>query len=273
MIKTLLIFGSNGMLGRYFTNYFKDKFKIIPVTRNDFEINSENIHNIEDLFVTYKIDNTFCIINCSGLIPQRFNEKETNNYYIVNSIFPLTLSNLSKKYNCKLICPTTDCVYTGKKGTYIETDYHDEKSAYGLSKSLGEPMYGTVIRTSIIGEEIQNKKSFLEWVKNASNNITGWDNHKWNGITCLEYCKIIEKIINDNLFWNGIRHIYSPEVKSKYELANIIKNTYKLNININKLSSDINIDKTLSSIYDTNNMFNIPTLEQQIKELSEFKIY
>lgn len=271
MINKLIIFGANGMLGRYFTTYFKNKLNVIPITRKDFEISVDNISKIEEVFTTYSIDNNTCIINCIGLIPQRVNNKDSMNYYTINTIFPLALANLSKKYNCKLICPTTDCVYSGKKGKYIETDISDEINPYGLSKSLGEPNYGTIIRTSIIGEEINNKKSFLEWVKNSKGTINGWDNHLWNGITCLQYCKIIEKIINENLFWVGVRHIYSPEIKSKYELSCIIRDVYKLDIEIIRVLSDKIIDKTLCSIYDIN-MFNIPSLEQQLNELYKFKI-
>lgn len=119
-----------------------------------------------------------------------------------------------------MIHPTTDCVFSGKKGGYVETDVHDELGSYGMSKSLGEPVGCTCIRTSIIGRELFNKKSFLEWViSNNNGTISGWSNHMWNGITCLEYCGVIEKIINEHLFWSGVKHIYSPTSVSKHEMA------------------------------------------------------
>ena len=120
-------------------------------------------------------------------------------------------------------------------------------------------------------QELNNKKSFLEFVKN-SETINGWDNHFWNGITCYQYCKVIDKIINEDLFWKGIRHIYSPVKKTKYELACIIKKVYGLSININKCNVDNIIDKTLSSIYSTNTIFSIPSLEEQIYEQSQYKL-
>lgn len=272
MINKIFVFGSNGMLGSYITQYFTEKkdINIIALTRKEFEITPENITKLDDFFVKYNIKEDSCVINCSGLIPQRFTDFDKNKYFLVNSIFPLYLSKVCNKYNTKLICPTTDCVYSGMKGNYIETDFHDEINEYGISKSLGESIDTTVIRTSIIGEELENKKSFLEFVKNSIGTISGWGNHYWNGITCLQYCKIIDKIITDNLFWKGIRHIYSPEIKSKYELACIIKDIYNLDIDIIKCNTPITIDKTLSSIYDTNNMFNIPNLEQQILEQSMY---
>lgn len=268
MINKIIIFGSNGMLGRYITQYFieKNNIEVIALTRKEFEITSENITKLCNFLTKYNINENTCIINCNGLIPQRVKDFDKNNYFLINSIFPLYLSKVCQKYNAKLICPTTDCVYSGMKGNYIETDFHDETNEYGISKSLGEPIDATVIRTSIIGEEIENKKSFLEFVKNSNETINGWDNHYWNGITCLQYCKIIDKIISNNLFWKGIRHIYSPEKKSKYELAHIIKDVYNLHIDIIKSNTNNSIDKTLDSIYDINSIFNIPSLEQQILE-------
>lgn len=273
MLYKIVIFGSNGMLGNYIKLFFEKNinYQVIPLTRKDYDINLSTVSKLDELFDKLSINSNTCIINCSGLIPQR-HMGDDNNYYIINTVFPLQLSKISNKYNAKLICPTTDCVYTGKKGNYVESDFHDELNSYGISKSLGEPNNATVIRVSIIGEEKENKCSFLEFVKNSSGTINGWSNHLWNGITCLQYCKIIEQIIKENLFWKGVRHIYSPDTKSKYELACIIKNVYNIPININKYDAVVCVDKTLKSEYDTNDLFNISSLEQQITEQSKFNL-
>jgi len=272
MINKLIIFGSNGMLGNYIKSYFikKTTYEVICVTRKEYEITADNISKLEEYLLSIISENT-CIINCCGLIPQRINNSYTELYYLINTVFPLYLSNICIKYRLKLICPTTDCVFSGKKGNYIETDFHDEINIYGISKSLGESSSATIIRTSIIGEELYNKKSFLEFVKNG-NIINGWSNHYWNGITCYQYCKVIDKIISEDLFWKGVRHIYSPVKKTKYDLACIIKKVYGLSININKCNSDNMIDKTLSSIYSINTIFTIPSLEEQIYEQSQYKL-
>ena len=267
MISKIIIFGANGMLGTYLVRYFnKSIYECIPVRRNEFNIIND-ISTLNEFLISLNCDENTCIINCAGMIPQRIKGRDKNEYYIVNTIFPLQLAKLCKKMNAQLICPTTDCVFSGKKGNYNETDFHDEKNDYGISKSLGEPPDATVIRTSIIGEEESNKCSFLEFIKN-SDIINGWDNHLWNGITCYQYCKIIEHIISNNIFWKGVRHICSPQVKSKYELACIIKDVYKCNVIIYKQNAPEDIDKTLTSLY---NIFNIPSLEIQIYEQSQFK--
>jgi dTDP-4-dehydrorhamnose reductase len=265
---TIFLFGHTGMLGRYVYSYFHQKnYKIIPI---HYRVSKQTIDTLEDVLLEKGISENACVINCIGLIPQRKDKTVSDSeYYLINGLFPHILWNICKKYNVKMIQPTTDCVFSGKKGNYIETDTHDETNSYGTSKSLGEPLECTLIRTSIIGRELANKKSFMEWVfTNDGNVITGYTNHMWNGVTCLEYCKIIEKIILENLFWRGVRHIYSPTSKSKYELANMIKDVFNLNIHVHALECNETVDKTLTSIHD--NIFDISELYNQISELKDF---
>ena len=270
----IIIFGSNGMLGNYIKSFLKE-YNIISLTRKEYDIMELNTLSLEKLLNNYNINKNTIIINCAGVIPQRNNNNNTNNkkYILVNTLFPILLSNICKTYNSKFIHITTDCVFSGIKGLYKEKDEKDENNIYGITKNLGELCDGTIIRTSIIGEEINNKKSLLEWViKQKGKIINGYNNHYWNGITCLELSKIIKKIIKTNNFWKGIRHIYSPNITSKYELVSIINEIYKLNITINKYNTEKTINKTLSTIYNTNQTFNIPNLKIQIQELYKYNI-
>jgi dTDP-4-dehydrorhamnose reductase len=269
-IKKILLFGSTGMLGRYIYSYFINHPNL-TLTKINFRISNDTLESLENILMENEINEETCVINCIGLIPQRKSALSMDKeYFLVNSIFPHLLWNICKKYNAKMIQPTTDCVFSGKGGGfYLEHDVHDESNAYGSSKSLGEPHGCTIVRTSIIGKELANKKSFLEWViSNNNNKINGFTDHAWNGITCLEYCKIIEQIITKNLFWNGVRHIYSPTPKSKYELACIIADTFSLTIEIEPLESSVALNKTLLSKHDK--LFEIPELKEQINDLKGF---
>lgn len=177
---------------------------------------------------------------------------------------------ICNEIGCQMIHITTDCVFLGKKGNYNEDDLHDETNDYGVSKSLGELCDATIIRTSIIGEELRNKRSLLEWVKsNTHGEINGYDNHHWNGVTCLQLSFIIKDIIENNKFWKGIRHIYSPKSVSKYELVNMINEIYKLNIKVNKFNTENSIDKTITTKYKK--IFDIPNLYTQIQSLKDFQ--
>lgn len=271
IINKIIIFGSTGMLGRYVYSFFTNtEYRVICINSR---ITNENLSKVEEWLETEDIDDKTCVINCIGQIPQRTNDGFNNKtYFLVNSIFPHILWGICKKHGAQMIQPTTDCVFSGKKigGKYTETDAHDEPGLYGMSKSLGEPPECTVIRTSIIGREKNNKKSFLEWVLNSNGQISGWSNHFWNGITCLEYCRVILKIIEGNLFWKGVRHVYSPSPSSKYEMTCFIKDAFRINIQIDCKESSESVDKTLVS--EEPDLFYIQPLEKQIKELISFEL-
>jgi len=268
---TIFIFGSTGMLGNYITKYLKEKNKeIVELTRKDIDASKVSFDILNNLFNEKNISNKDIVINCIGIIPQshKINDTSIKNYFIINSLFPIMLSVLCQQNKAKLIHITTDCVYNGKQnGNYTELDKSNEVSAYGVSKSLGENcLNATIIRTSIIGEENRNKYSLVEWIKsNKNNKVKGYTNHYWNGVTCLQLSKIINEIIDKNLFWNGIRHIFSPSHVSKYDIVKMVNEIYKLNIDIEMFETHQPINKTLSSIY--NNLFTIPDLKQQIIEL------
>ena len=270
---TIYIFGANGMLGTYMKTYLKSQNKAcICFTRDDLDVSTVTYDKLEKLFDKYTIHDNDIIINCAGIIPQskNINDTSSRNYFLINSLFPNMLSTIASLNKMKFIHITTDCVFSGSKGNYTELDCHDETNNYGVSKSLGEFGYNsTVIRTSIIGEELKNKYSLLEWVKKHNNTIiNGYTNHYWNGVTCLQLAKIINNMIDENIWWSGVRHIYSPTSVTKYELVQMINDTYNLNNTVEPMETDNPINKTLASIYDVNSKFNIPKLRIQLEELN-----
>lgn len=264
----LFIFGANGMLGNTVVTYFNSiGYHTIPLTRKDLNIFDATKESIKNTLLKYNIESGDIIINCAGLIKQRASIKESQ-FIAVNSLFPNLLADLENEINFKLIHITTDCVFSGLKGKYTENDHKDIQDVYGLSKLLGENNTTTTIRTSIIGEEKQNKLSLLEWVRsNKGGKINGFKNHIWNGLTCLQLSKVLHQMIEKNIFWKGIKHIYSNSL-NKYELVSIINNVYKLDIEITPMNASELIDRSLSSIHELT--FEIPELKEQIIELKKF---
>tara|TARA_B110000259_G_C14016757_1_gene401585 strand:+ start:1179 stop:2000 length:822 start_codon:yes stop_codon:yes gene_type:complete len=271
----IFLFGSTGMLGNYVFKYLSNHNKhIICINRNELDVSDITYDKLSEVIIKYNPNEGDIIINCIGIIPQSNNNVYLHSYFTINSLFPNMLSTFSYINNLRFIHITTDCVFSGLKGDYTELDEHDEINEYGVSKSLGEKcIKSTIIRTSIIGEELNNKYSLLEWVKKHNNTeLNGFINHKWNGVTCLELSKIINNMIDNNIYWTGVRHIYSPNSVTKYELVSMINNIYELNNTIKEFKTCKNIDKTLTTIYDTNELFNIKDLKYQIIELKEYII-
>lgn len=265
------------MLGSTLKEYFlSNKFKIETLDRIELDLSTCGVLELEESVTKKECD---ILINCAGLIKQRKNVT-TSDFVAVNSLLPHRLSGVCKKQNIKMIHITTDCVFSGKEGGYDEDSMHDVFDDYGKSKSMGEPKDCTVIRTSIIGEEKNNNLSLLEWVKsNRGGNISGFKNHIWNGVTCLQLGKIINNIIKDDYFWKGVRHVFSPEL-NKHQLVSIINEIYDLNIIIKPENASTSIDRTLSTKFNSINLEEnnyhvnlikkIPNLYKQIEETKAF---
>jgi len=259
----IYILGSNGMLGTYLHRYIKDS---IGLTRKD--IDASLITELEDTFDKIGFEENDVIINAMGITNKR--NVSDHLFYSVNAMFPILLSNYCSSHGLNLIHISTDCVFSGKQGGYIESDTPDATDVYGISKCLGEKMEHTVIRTSIIGECKTSKKDLLEWVRSHKNmEIKGYYTHFWNGVTCLQLAKICKHIIKHKLYWKGVRHIFTPISVSKYALVYMINTIYELGNTVEAVSMDFN-DKSLGSIYPG---FNVTTtLYKQIKEQKEFKL-
>ena len=133
---------------------------------------------------------------------------------------------------------------------------------YASSKTLGEVQgnYSLTIRFCPIGEEItDNAKSLFNFIKNNSDlRVPGYTQAYFNGLTNLEFSKIMRDIILiDRPI--GIKHIVGPRI-SKHDLLNIINRIFKLNKIIEPISQPIS-DRSMIGDYQTNKSWDDMVLE------------
>ncbi len=240
------------MLGHVIFLYLKKlkKFKIYSTSKkyslnkNTSLIDVRDIKKVEKFL--YEI-NPDIVINCTGLLISE-SEKKIEDSIQINSLLPNILSRLGDTLDFKLIQISTDCVFSGKKGNYIEEDYTDGDSVYARTKILGEISQKNhlTIRTSIIGPELKIEGSgLLNWFLSQKGSIYGYRKVKWTGLTTLELAICIEKLIDKDIF--GLIHIIPNEKISKYELLCLFKKIWNKN-NINIIPKDTpTSDKSLSS--------------------------
>jgi dTDP-4-dehydrorhamnose reductase len=281
-MKTVLILGGTGMLGSQVGPLFQshpDKYQTFLTTRDTQHIygNPNNWirfdptgktcsrTDIREVFELMPCNPDF-IINCIGAIKPQFAKSPAQSIYI-NALFPHELSEVCKALNIKLIHITTDCVWSGRNGKYVESDLHDALDDYGKSKSLGEPKDCMTIRTSIIGPEIKDHVSLIAWAQSQKGKeVSGFDNHLWSGMTTKQFGDVCSQIIDNDLYQPGLFHLYSDTV-TKYELLQIISSKYDLGLKINKVPAKEAIDRSLSSEKDLVKKVFIPTIAEQISAL------
>jgi dTDP-4-dehydrorhamnose reductase len=250
----IVIFGGTGMLGRYMVKYFSDKYAVIEINRSTFDIGKISVDEIIKYLNTVICEGDL-VLNCAGVINKRADITESE-MIKVNSIFPYLLSQVVSEKMAWMVQPTTDCVFSGNKGLYNYSDVKDAKDIYGITKSIGEVNGNrcSVIRCSIIGEEVGNSRSLVEWAKSQrGSKVKGYTNHKWNGITCLQYAKEIDNMIGKGFPKNLIFTSFwvdnegqKRDCISKYDLLLLLNKIYNLDLEIECHETDISIDRTLS---------------------------
>ncbi len=266
-MKNILVLGSSGMLGYGVSSYFvKHNYKVTGLARADFDVTKNELTELEKY-----IQDTDLVVNCIGVIKPMIDKNTVMDVIKVNGIFPLNLAKLCRKKKVKLIHVTTDCVFSGRKGNYNETDYFDADDLYGLSKNCGETSECMVLRTSFVGPEKDRSRSLLEWAfMQRGKNVNGFTNHLWNGVSSIYFAEIIEQIISNNLYSEGNYHVYSPDAVTKYELLKIFNEVFELVLNITPVAAAEKCDRSLSSIYDLSAKIATKSVETQMKDLKKF---
>lgn len=277
-MKKILVIGINGMAGHVIFKYLQEKNtnKVFGIARNIEP--TESIFNLDvsDTVGLIKIINSYkfdFIINCVGIL-NKDAEDHPDKAIWFNSYFPHFLESITKDTNSKVISISTDCVFSGKNGNYIETDKKDGEGFYAVSKALGEIVNhkDLTIRTSIIGPELKKDGiGLFNWVLNQTGDINGFTNAYWSGITTLELAKFINKITSESNFPNGLIHLTNNVKINKYNLLQIIKEVFELNDIVINESGQYKVDKSFISTRNDVKILSV-TYREMILEMKTWMI-
>jgi len=264
----IVVLGSTGMLGHMVASRASSEHEVYEINRDLLEAST---FCEDDMFEISKLEPDV-VINCMGIIKQLKEGPELS--YAVNAVFPHKLSHLCHHFGIRLVHISTDCVYSGDEGNYIETDLSDVNDTYGNSKYLGEVDYcpeTITLRTSIIGHEKSGKNlSLVDWFLSQTGSVNGFSKAIFSGFPTVELADIILNYVLPDESLSGLYHV-SAEPIDKFTLLNLIKDRYDFDIKINK-DSEFIIDRSLNSDrfkFDTG--YTPPSWDQLIQKMYEFK--
>jgi dTDP-4-dehydrorhamnose reductase len=195
------------------------------------------------------------IINAIGLTIRRGCAKNISDTIYLNSFFPHQLSNWAVAFKKRLIHFSTDCVFSGSEGSYLEDATPDALDYYGKTKGLGEvnSKSSLTIRSSMIGPELFNKTELFEWIiNNKEKEINGFSRVMYSGVTTVYMSKLVADLIDNHKNLSGIYNVASKPI-SKFELLHLINDNFDLGLIIND-------DKTVIS----NKTLNASKIEKEI---------
>ena len=246
----VVVLGGAGMLGHKLFQILRERLpKTICTTRKDVRqppfdqvellqgpdvirgvdvMNFENLHRVlADLLPDY-------VVNCVGIIKQRDEARMAIPSITVNSLLPHKLAVMAGEWGGRIIHFSTDCVFSGKRGGYTEEDDSDADDLYGKSKFLGEVAAenALTLRTSIIGRELVEHKSLLDWFLSQNHKtVKGFKRVIYAGVTTNQMAEVVTEIIRRDQPLSGLYQVVSDPI-SKYDLLCLLRDAYRLDIEI-----------------------------------------
>jgi dTDP-4-dehydrorhamnose reductase len=226
----------------------------------------------EDIVSTLEGIRPQAVINCLGVIKQATQDPDA--LYTINRDFAHALADACTQRGIRLVEVSTDCVFSGKKGEYTETDTPDPVDDYGQSKVAGEiytPPHLTV-RTSIIGFERGTKRSLIEWFLSnpPGSTLQGYTHAIWSGLTTRALAPILYDLaIGAHRDVTGLLHVASDPI-SKHDLLQICKRELHHDVTIAPVA-DVRIDRSLR--HDRMDALGIivPSHEAMIAEMARIR--
>ena len=293
-MRPVLVLGASGMLGQGVLSALKGyeghiqasvrRGESVPgfpdVETLMFDASAQDIRSL-----TAVIKPGTLIVNCIGIIKPYIHDENQFEREVatrINGLFPYDLARFAESEGHEVVQIATDCVYSGLRGLYSESDDFDALDVYGKSKSLGEVPSPSMmhIRVSIIGPEIGRSTSLFEWVRNQPTNavIGGFTDHLWNGVTTYHFGKLARGVAESNGFKAGTYHLIPGDIVTKETLVRLIANMVNRDdLTIDPRESGKSINRTLvtnfvdisSRLWNCAGYVRAPSVQEMISELGQ----
>ena len=249
MKNRILILGATGMLGNAMMRHlYKTKtdcevygtlrsaagMRHFPEIPQDRFITGIDVEDQDCLLSLFSRVNPNVVINCIGRVKQHAEANDVLSTLPINAMLPHRLARLCAVGGARLIHISTDCVFNGEKGGYLETDTSDATDLYGKSKFIGElhEPHTITLRTSIIGHELGDaSSSLIDWFLSQKGEINGYTNAIFSGLPTVELAEVIGSYVLPRPDLSGLYHVAATPI-SKFDLLSIVARVYSKDITI-----------------------------------------
>lgn len=257
----ILVLGGDGMFSHQFFKHMRERHDVRVTLRQDLKtyerfelfdhhnayagIDVRSTDRLLEVLADFRPD---VVVNGVGIVKQRPSAYESIPSLEINALLPHRLAHFTKAVGARLIHLSTDCVFSGRRGNYKESETADAEDLYGRSKYLGEVGFEPhclTLRTSIIGRELSRKTGLLEWALAQEGPVRGFRNAVFSGFTTLELSRVVEMLLTQYPDAGGIYQASSEPI-DKYTLLHLFKAHFNLPIDILE-DFDVRIDRSLDS--------------------------
>ena len=256
----VLVLGGDGMLGHELFLALRGRHEARVTLRQPLSayasgglFDAGNAYASVDVRAAGKIDevvNDFkpqAVVNCVGIVKQRPESEDAIVSIEVNSLMPHRLALACRAAGARVIHLSTDCVFSGDRGRYSETDSPDPVDIYGRSKLMGEIASdgALTLRTSMIGRGLYRKTSLVDWLVAQKGRVQGYRKAVFSGLTTRELSRVITLLLEKHPQASGLYHL-SAEPIDKFALLTKLRDRLHLKLDIVPVDEP-RIDRSLDS--------------------------
>ena len=279
----ILILGGDGMLGHQLLRHFKERHDVrvtLRLGREAYEahrlfepgtafygIDARQTDGLLQIMADFRPE---AVVNAVGIVKQRSEANEVIPSLEINSLLPHRLALVCRTVGARLVHLSTDCVFSGRKGNYRESDQPDAEDLYGRTKLLGEVSepHCITLRTSMIGPELSIKTGLLEWfLAQRGRTVKGFIKAIFSGFPTSELARIVERTLTDVPKAHGVYHVAAAPI-SKYDLLTLIRDRLRLPVTIEQ-DSTFECDRSLdASRFHRDTGYSPPTWEAMIDDMA-----
>ena len=228
--------GATGMLGHQSFIHLEQRFgarvhgtyrsprKALAGFQNLHALDLTDFKNVEDLLRNLK---PRWVLNCAGIVKKICHDP--TEALLVNATLPHFVSKILDSWGGRLLHVSTDCVFSGKRGLYTETDSPDPVDLYGKTKWMGEvaSQPHLTIRTSFIGFELGTDRGLLSWFLSQKGIVRGFQNCFWSGLATPYLADLLGRLMfRDEVC--GILNLPGERI-DKYSLLKLIAKVFDKN--------------------------------------------
>ncbi|PYO44884.1 MAG: NAD(P)-dependent oxidoreductase [Gemmatimonadetes bacterium] len=280
----VLILGGGGMLGHKAWQVFRAQDEDVFVTFLHYDERLRATAVFEDSRVIPAVDawkfdsirgaiaqaRPDWVLNCIGIIKQREEAKDPTQAIYVNALFPHLLSQTCSQIGVRLIHVSTDCVFSGRRGPYRETDPSDAEDLYGRTKYLGE-VAGPgclTIRTSIIGRGLFRDLSLVDWfLTQAGRQVRGYARTLYTGLTTAALSRELWRVVTEHPSLEGLYQVSSVPI-SKFDLLLMLNEAFHTGTRIVRDDTEVSDRSLVSDRYWQETGGHPPPWPEMIRELA-----
>ncbi len=280
----ILVFGGDGMLGHELRRSWGDRHEVWATLRQDesaygpaaLEGRSRLVFGVDcrrtaALVSAVARARPELVVNAVGIVKQRPAAHDHLPSIELNALLPHRLAEVCQAAGARLVHLSTDCVFSGAKGRYVESDPPDPKDLYGRTKLLGEvdAPHVLTLRTSIIGLELGRAGSLIEWFLAQRGAIRGYRRAIYSGLTTIEMSRAIERLVTEQPGLHGLWHLASEPIDKHDLLTRLSRLLDRRDVEISPDDAFV-CDRSLdASALRARTTYRVPGWDAMLAELAE----